>query len=50
MSDELIENYVWHSAGFGFFEDGIYIVDFGFEAKVVDWTETDQSPDAYDSS
>ena len=41
MTADLIDNYVWRSAGFGFRADGIYALDFGWEMKVADWAETD---------
>lgn len=40
MTEELVQNFVWNSAGLGFREDGVYVLDFGWEERVATWDET----------
>lgn len=40
MTDDLIYEFVWEQAGFGFTGDGIYLVDFGINKQIAEWDET----------
>lgn len=40
MTEYWVHRFVFEEAGFGYFEDGVYVHDFGWITKIADWDET----------